>query len=241
MKSKPVILLLHGWGLSGKRFEPLAVALRKKGYRVLVPDFPGFGQAALPPRPYMLADYVEFVEKYLQKQKVKDVVLVGHSFGGRVSLKYMTEDRPHVRGIILTGTPGFTPVARKKLMVFILIAKVGKCIVSLWPLSVLQEKIRSWYYYLVGAREFYRAEGVMRDTFKHIVQEELVSAMHHVHVPTLLVWGALDQITPPWIAKKMQKEIASSELIEIQDRDHGVPFKDPELFVSHIEKFLSKI
>jgi pimeloyl-ACP methyl ester carboxylesterase len=146
-----------------------------------------------------------------------------------------------LKGLVLTGTPGFTPVARKKLTLFILLAKIGKFVFSIWPLSVMQEKIRSWYYYLVGAREFYRAQGVMRDTFKLVVQEELLTSMQAVRVPTLLVWGALDQITPVWIAQKMQSEMKDSELVVIKEKDHGVPFKDAELFVSHIEVFLRNL
>ncbi len=238
---KPSIIILHGWGLSAKRFAPLASALTNKGYRVLVPDFPGFGDAPMPPKPYTLSDYVSFLESYIKEKKLNSVVLIGHSFGGRVSLKFCMQERPELRGLILTGTPGVTPVPRKKLFVFITLAKIGKFFFSMWPFSLIAEKIRAWYYYVVGAREFYRAEGVMRETFKLIVQEELVSAMSHVSVPCLLVWGQLDQITPVWIAKKMNEEIKDSKLVLIADRDHGVPYKDPDLFVSHIETFLKSL
>lgn len=240
-KLRPAIVILHGWGLSSKRFEVLGAALRKKGYNVFVPDFPGFGETSAPPIPYSLSHYVEFLKMYIRKNKLNDVVLIGHSFGGRVSLKYCMDSPKELRALVLTGTPGFTPVPRKKLMVFILLAKVGKFFFSLWPFSLLQEKIRLWYYWLVGAREFYRAEGVMRETFKLIVQEDLTPTMARVAVPCLLVWGSLDQITPVWIARKMHECIRGSQLVVIADRDHGVPFKDPATFISHIEPFLKKI
>ena len=130
---------------------------------------------------------------------------------------------------------------RKKLFLFIFLAKIGKVFFSIWPLSLIQEKIRLWYYYLVGAREFYRAQGVMRETFKNIVKEDLLPYMKRVAAPTLLVWGATDQITPLWIGNKMHEEIRSSKLVVIQDRGHAVPFKDPDLFVSHIEEFLQGV
>jgi pimeloyl-ACP methyl ester carboxylesterase len=234
----PTIIILHGWGLSAKRFAPLVSVFKKRGYRVLAPDFPGFGESSMPTKPYSLSDYVVFLEDYLTKNKVGRFVLIGHSFGGRVSLKFCLKPRPYLAGLILTGTPGVTPVAKRKLFLFIALAKIGKFFFSIWPLSRMQEKIRLWYYYLVGAREFYRADGVMRETFKRIVQEELVSYMKHVTVPTLLVWGQMDQITPVWIAQKMHEEIKNSKLIIIPERDHGVPFKDPELFVLRVEKFL---
>lgn len=238
MKGKPAIIILHGWGLSASRFAPLATVLTGKGYPVFVPDFPGFGKSAIPTRPFALSDYADFLDAYIRKNKLHEIVLLGHSFGGRVTLKYCMDKRPNLRGIILTGTPGVTPIPRKKLLLFILFAKIGKFFFSMWPLTIIQEKIRLWYYYVVGAREFYRAQGVMRETFKLIVKEDLSPAMRQISVPCLLVWGALDQITPVWIAKKMHTIIKNSELIIIPDRDHGVPFKDPNTFVTHIEDFL---
>lgn len=235
---KPAIIILHGWGLSAQRFMPLARELTGDGWRVLVPDLPGFGKSATPVRPFALSDYCEFLHTFIHKKKLGRVVLLGHSFGGRVSLRYANMYPGDVSGLILTGTPGVTPVPRRRLMLFIVVAKIGKAILSIWPLSILQNKIRLWYYYLVGAREFYRASGVMRDTFKLIVKEELTEFMRGIRVPCLLVWGALDRITPVWIAEKMHDLIEKSELVIIADRDHGVPFKDSRLFVSRITPFL---
>lgn len=234
----PALIILHGWGLTASRFAPLANVLTKKGYRVFVPDFPGFGTSPMPTHPFTLSDYADFLGAYIHTHKLQSVVLIGHSFGGRVSLKYAMSQPSELFSLILTGTPGYTPIPRKKLLLFILLAKIGKFFFSMWPLTLIQEKIRLWYYYVVGAREFYRAQGVMRETFKLIVQEELTSAMQQVRVPCLLVWGALDSITPLWIAKKMHTIIKNSELIIIPDRDHGVPFKDPNTFVTNIEDFL---
>lgn len=238
---KPAIIILHGWGLSAFRFLGLSTLLTKKGYSVFTPDFPGFGKSRIPDRPFTLLDYVDFLRSYIQKQKMDSFIIIGHSFGGRVALRYAAVQPEALRALILTGTPGFTPVARKKLFFFILLAKIGKVFFSVWPLTLLSEKIRPWYYYLVGAREFYRAEGVMRETFKLVVQEELQSAMKKVCVPTLLVWGSEDSITPIWIAKKMKEFITGSTLEIIKARDHGVSFKDPHVFVSRIEKFLAAL
>ena len=195
----------------------------------------------MPGRPYELADYCDLLHENLAEKKLLKVVLIGHSFGGRVALKYSDVYKDGVAGLVLTGTPGVTPVPRKKLFLFIFLAKIGKVFFSIWPLSLIQEKIRLWYYYLVGAREFYRAQGVMRETFKNIVKEDLLPYMKRVAAPTLLVWGATDQITPLWIGNKMHEEIRSSKLVVIQDRGHAVPFKDPDLFVSHIEEFLQGV
>jgi pimeloyl-ACP methyl ester carboxylesterase len=238
---KPPIVILHGWGLSGERFAPLRQLLEKHGYTVFAPDLPGFGKTDPPLRPLHLSDYAEFLREYMQKNNIVNPVLIGHSFGGRVSLKYQKLFPKTIRALILTGTPGYTPVARKKIIIFVTIAKIGKFFLSFPLLIPLQENIRKWYYYVVGARDFTRAEGVMREIFKNIVREDLVSCMESIQDPCLLVWGENDRITPLWIARRMNTVIGGSQLVVIPDIGHGVPFQQPHRFVEAIENFLKTI
>ncbi len=235
------IVLLHGWGLSGKRFEPLTRELKRRGYPVFVPDFPGFGASALPDKALYLSDYAEFLHKFLEDHNIVQPLFVGHSFGGRVALKYLFLYPKSVRALILTGTPGFTPIDRKKLILFIVLAKIGKAFFSLPPFNLVQDVVRRSYYYLVGARDFYRAEGVMRDTFKHIVQEDLLESMKAVTVPCLLLWGENDSIVPLSVAQKMNSVISGSTLDVVKGVDHGIPYRYPKVFANHVVAFLQSI
>lgn len=237
MKTRDIIIL-HGWGLSGGRFSGLKTLLTKKGYRVYAPDLPGFGSSDLPKHPFKLADYALFLKNFIEKNHIQNPAIIGHSFGGRVTLMFDFL-YPHILSkIIFTGTPGFTPIAKKKIVFFVLLAKIGKFFFTLPLLRNFYRQVQRWYYYIAGAKEFYRAEGVMRETFKLVVQEGLEEAMKTLHVPTLLVWGADDAITPVWIAEKMHHVIDDSQLVIIPEGDHGVSFKEPSIFVTHIEPFL---
>ncbi len=238
---RPPLVILHGWGLSGSRFEPLVRELKNRGLTVFAPDFPGFGKAYIPSRPFFLRDYVEFLDDYFKKHNILRPVLIGHSFGGRVSLKYCKCYPKNITALVLSGTPGFTPIPKRKLLLFITLAKIGRLIFYIPPMNFFQDQVRKWYYYVVGAKEFFRAEGAMRDTFKNIVQEDLVTAMESVSIPCLLLWGELDIIVPVSIARKMKEVIAGSELIVIPEKDHGVPFKNPVEFSRYVEKFLQTL
>lgn len=240
MNRSPVVIL-HGWGLSGKTFLPLVESLKKQGYRVYAPDLPGFGASNMPEHPLTLSDYAQFLDEYLKKNHIVQPILIGHSFGGRVSLIYNQLYPKSIRALILSGTPGFTPIPKKKLILFITLAKIGGFLFSIPPLNFFQDTVRRWYYYVVGAREFFRAEGAMRETFKRIVREDLVKAMEVVDIPTLLLWGEYDIIVPFSIAERMHQVIAGSELIVIPEADHGVPFKQPELFASYVKRFIDKL
>ncbi len=237
MAKQPVIIL-HGWGLSSIKFQLLAELFDRKKYRVFVPDLPGFGNSAMPAKALELKDYADFLHGFMNANHIEKPILIGHSFGGRVALKYQFVYPQSIQMLILTGTPGFTPVPRRKLTLFIAVAKFGKFIVSIVPFHSVQDRIRSWYYYAVGARDYYRAKGVMRDTFKIIVQEDLMPCLRRVMVPCVLAWGANDRITPLWIAQKMKEIIPQANLVVIPDADHGVSYKQPEIFFSAIRKFL---
>lgn len=240
-KQKQTILILHGWGLSGERYTGLQAIVEKGGYRVFAPDFPGFGKSAIPQKPLNLEDYAEFLHTYIEKNKIKHPIVIGHSFGGRVALRF-TEIYPNIiQALILTGTPGFTPIPKRRLALFILIAKIGGIFFSVPPLSLFHDYIQRWYYYAVGAKEFFRAKGAMRETFKRVVREDLVSSMEALTIPCLLVWGEYDIIIPISIAERMKHVIPQAELVIIPEADHGVPFKEPQIFVQYVDRFIASL
>lgn len=240
-KDTATLVILHGWGLSKRRFEPLEKELIRRGYNTYSLDFPGFGEEQSPDTPFTLDDYARFLHAYLTRNHITHPIFIGHSFGGRVSLRYNSLYPNVLSGLILTGTPGYTPVPRKKLLVFITVAKIGKLIFSLPGLSLLKDSMKRWYYYVVGAKEFYRAEGSMRQTFKNIVKELLDKDMESLRLETQLIWGENDIIVPLSIARRMNKTIANSQLTIIPSTDHGVPFKHPDLFADEVEKFIKRV
>lgn len=205
------------------------------------PDLPGFGLAQIPHHPLNLGDYVNFLYQYLQKNKLSQPILVGHSFGGRVCLKFQEMYPNYVRALILSGTPGFTPVAKRKIFIAVTLAKLGKIFFSLPLIRRFEEKVRLWYYYVVGARDYYRAEGVMRETFKKIVLESLVSSMKAVRAPTLLLWGEEDIIVPVKVAQKMQAVITHARLNVVPGADHGLPYKQPVKFAAYVNQFVNSL
>ncbi len=240
MKKSPIVIL-HGWGLSSETFTPLRLKLKELGYQVYSPDLPGFGKSKKPNHPLELSSYALFLQKYLRDNSIKHPILIGHSFGGRVSLKYIYLYPKSVRAIILSGTPGFTPIPKKKLMLFIFLAKLGGFLFSIPPLTLFSDDVRKWYYYVVGAKEFFRAEGVMRETFKRIVKEDLVECMENVTVPCLLIWGQYDIIVPVSIAHRMKDVIPQSQIVVLPEADHGAPFKEPRIFASYVDRFLNSL
>ena len=240
MKDMP-ILILHGWNLSAAKFQPLEVELKKRGYKTYCIDLPGFGNTDKPKNPLDLSAYVRFVKDFLIKKKLDKIILIGHSFGGRISIKLTAENPKIVHALILTGTPGINPVPKGKIVFFLYLAKAGKLMFSLPVMAGIQDKARKLLYRIARATDFYNTDEKMRETFKNIIREDLVPLMKRIITPTLLIWGKDDGIVLLSIARKMSSLIKNSKLIVISEARHGVRWTHPKEFTDEVEKFLEKL
>ena len=95
------VLLLHGWGQNIEMMKPLGDVL--VGKRVTILDFPGFGKSYELVSSWSIEDYTKFIEEFVQELDLKNLTLIGHSFGGRVAISYAS--RNPVEKLILFGAP----------------------------------------------------------------------------------------------------------------------------------------
>ncbi len=240
MKKLP-ILILHGWNSSVDKYLPLCTELIKRGYKVYCPELPGFGKTKLPKNSWFLSDYIDYIKKFLEENKLGKFILIGHSFGGRIGIKLAAQNSNLVDVLILTGAPGINPTPTYKMAIFLTIAKIGKLIFSLPLLSLLRNFFRKILYKAVNAMDYYNTNDYMLETFRNTVKESLIPYMIQIGTPTLLVWGKEDRMVPVTIAKKMEKLIKNSKLVIINGARHGVPWTHPKEFADEVEKFLENL
>lgn len=228
------ILILHGWGLSGSVYKDLASELKKHGFRIYRPDLPGFGKEKISEKPRGLGDYVDFILHYVKLNGLNHFTVIGHSFGGRIAIKLAANYPQLIDRLILTGVPGFRGKSCLKIFTFNILAKGGKLVVGIFRVSKLGYYMRKILYRLASTTDYYKAKGAMRETFKKIIDEDLVSSMRRVQCPTLLLWGKEDKITPVWMAEKMVKEIKGAKLMVVSGENHKFPYQNPKLFTRKI-------
>lgn len=106
----PVVLALHGWRRDHTDFAPVLA-----GTDAIALDLPGFGVAPEPPEPWSSADYARFIQPVLAEMSPGPVVVVGHSFGGRVAVHLAAESTERVRALVLTGAPLALPPGTRPL------------------------------------------------------------------------------------------------------------------------------
>lgn len=234
------ILILHGWNLDSSKYSNLTEQLRKYGFKVFVPDLPGFGKTKIE-RTYNLSDYEDFVISYLKAKKLPKVNLIGHSFGGRISLRLSANHPDKINSLILTGVPGFKPVTSFHTLSFLILAKLGRMIFRLPILSSGTQIARKYLYQAALSTDYYQTHLELKETFQNVVKEQLIDLMKIIKLPTLLIWGSDDKIVPLIVAKKMSKLISNAQLEVIPGARHGVIWTHYKVFAGKTNRFLSNI
>src|SRR5581483_1422425 len=224
------ILILHGWGTSGKKYNELQKLLEAKKFKVFSPDLPGFGSESLK-KDMTLSDYAEFVRSYLKKKRIEKPIIIAHSFGSRVAAKLAVESPDFIHKLVITGSPLIRQPLSVRKKVFSLVARIGKGITP----SFARESLRKVLYRGVGEVDYLKA-GKLSETFKNVVNEDLKNILHKISAPTLIVWGKNDTFVPLRVGKNIAEKIKSSTL-KVVDGTHKLPYENPKLFFETIFPF----
>lgn len=238
------ILILHGWArdMTGQRYHELVTLLENEGFHVSAPDLPGFGENTLQKETLTFDDYVsfvyDFVKKITAKTKNKKVILLGHSFGGRIAIRFTSLYPMLLEKLILTGASGIPrPLPSLKKRIAFFLTKLLRPIFSLPPLSVFYRFFRKLVYYAIGELDYYKA-GNLEKTFKNVYQVSILSDLPNITVPTLIVWGQKDSVTPLADGKLFHAKIKGSKLHVVQDIGHRLPYEKPREFEKLVVNFI---
>jgi pimeloyl-ACP methyl ester carboxylesterase len=190
------VIFLHGWGGSIDSFRGVAEYFSSQ-YRCTVVDFYGFGESKAD-RVFTMQDYVDAIEEIMTTYRMKDVILVGHSFGGRVAILSAAQNS-NIKSIVLVDSAGLKPRFSLKKFIKKTSYKLKK------RLKMDTSKC--------GSADYKALSGDMRETFKNVVNFHLDGYLKDIKCDTLIIWGKRDRDTPPYMARKLRRCIYNSGLI----------------------------
>ncbi len=230
------VLALHGWGGSVESFWPVAQQLARLGHTTYVPALPGFGETALPPTAWGVPEYADFVLAYLDVLGLKQVHLLGHSFGGRISLILGADHPDRIGKIVLADSAGVRPPGNPVRDALI---KIGKTVMQLPGLRLLYEPLRRRLYRQLGATDYLEA-GPLQETFVRVVEQDLLPYAARVSRPTLLIWGDRDKDTPLWQGRQLEQTIPDAGLVVFQGAGHFSYLERLPDYIRIVHHFLSQ-
>ena len=245
-RPRGTLLLLHAFPLNARMWDG-QLALAESGWHVIAPQLRGFDGGAGDPPAASVDDYAGDVIDLLDALHVKQAVVGGLSMGGYVAFALLRLAARYVQGLILADTraQADTPegVAGRTRMLQLLQDKGPSAVADEMIPKLLgettrtkrpavEERVRS----LVLASSADAIAGAIRAMMTRPDSTPLLSA---IHVPTLIVVGDEDTVTPPAASDEMHRAIAGSELVRIPEAGHLSNLERPDVFTAALTAFLS--
>jgi pimeloyl-ACP methyl ester carboxylesterase len=212
----PWVLALHGWRRDHHDFDATL-----DGLDALALDLPGFGATPPPDTGWGAAEYAAAVEPVLDELRAP-VVVLGHSFGGRVAVHLAARRPDHVAALVLTGVPLIRRQGTGKPALSFRVARAlnGRGIVSDERMDALREKH--------GSPDYRAARGVMRDVFVRVVNESYEEQLRALRCPVELVWADDDTEAPITQAEQAAAIVPSATLTRLHGAGHLTPTTAPD-------------
>jgi pimeloyl-ACP methyl ester carboxylesterase len=236
------VVLLHGWGVNSDKYIETAKQLSIEGcqYSIFLPDLPGFGKSDDPPEAWGVDNYAGLVKKISDVLGLKKIILIGHSFGGRIAIKFSVKYPQMLEALILTGAAGIKHSPTIKQKIFFILAKTGKAVFALPLVNRLEKPAQRLLYRAAREKDYYQAQGIVRETFKKVIDEDLSPCLEKIKIPTLLIWGRNDHSTPVADGRLMSLKIINCKLKIVDEANHSLPYQIPEKFAKIVMEFIKK-
>ncbi len=207
-KNVDTIVYLHGWGQNIEMMKPIADPF-SDDFNIVIIDLPGFGLSDEPKTVWTLYDYVECIKYILDELKIDNPILIGHSFGGKISLLYSS--KYNVKKLVLLASPYRKEIKKESLKLKTL--KTLKKIPGINKLEGIAKKH-------IGSTDYRNASPIMRQVMVNSVNHDMTSDVSKITCPTLIIWGTLDEAVPLERAYELEKLIDDAAVIEYEGCTH---------------------
>ena len=226
---KTNVIFLHGWGADYSSFYFIKDYVLNSTLHFANLD--GFGGEPSPQDPSILG-YAQRLNKYITNNNLKNVVLVGHSFGGRVAIEYASKHS--VLGLVLVDSAGIKP--RYSLKRHFKVVKY-KLLKQLAKINIIKkEKLLKF-----GSLDYKNADDKLKKVLVSCTNYNQRPIVKYIVAPTLIVWGQNDKDTPLYMAKILDKQIKKSKLIVIEKCGHFSFLERPHMFCNLLQDFINSL
>ena len=236
------IVILPGWGGSHETWQDFVDLLSKK-YETTVIDLPCFGTAPCPDRAWHVVDYAEYVQKQIVAlgEKKKQIVLLGHSFGGQVAVAAVARYPDLCGALMLSGAAVYRPKRYIKRALLWLAAKIGKLVFRVPFIERFDVWAKKVLYRTADSPDYEKTSGIKRDIFRHIIREDVSDELANIQQHTLVLAGEGDQYVPVRYSKRIAKHLPHSRFVRIPNGGHGIHLHQQAQLFDAIDTFLSSV
>ena len=227
------LVLLHGLFGALSNWDAVINKFKDK-FRIIIPMLPIY---ELPFRKISLDSLVEHVEGFVDLKKLDNITLMGNSLGGHLALIYTLKRQETVKQLILTGSSGLFENAMggsfpKRGSYDYVKERAEYTFYD--PKSISEEYIQEIFETMKSIPKCLNIVAIAKSAQRHNMSNEITD----IKVPTFLIWGLNDTITPPMVAHDFNRLIPNSTLKFIDKCCHAPMMEQPEKFNEILSAFL---
>lgn len=222
--SKPVLYIIHGWTYTTTPWKQTLAILRKNGIKVVMLNVPGLTTPSK--KVWTIEEYADWADKNIPD----GAVALGHSNGGRILLNLCSEKQNKLSHLILLDSAGIYEQSTKRDVSRFISKKLGF-------LKNIPGVKKAWHK-LTGATDYAKAPENMKRTLANMLDSDKNLDLTKVVVPTSILWGEADKVTPPRQAEVMHEKIPNSTLKIYPKWSHAPYIYYPEELAKAIMRVL---
>lgn len=230
------IVILHGLMGGLSNFRGVYDFFPEKGYRVIIPELPVYD---LPLLKTTVKDLAVHLDKFFTSNNLEDAILLGNSLGGHIALLYTKLYPQKVRGLVITGSSGLYENAMGESY-----PKRGdynyiktKSEEVFYDPKVATKEIVDEVYETVNDRnKLIKTLAIAKSAIRHNMAKDLPK----MEIPTAIIWGAQDCVTPPNVAEEFNRLLPNSTLYWIDKCGHAPMMEHPDSFNTLMDTWLTQ-
>tara|TARA_B100001250_G_scaffold169438_1_gene145926 strand:+ start:84 stop:851 length:768 start_codon:yes stop_codon:yes gene_type:complete len=228
------IIVLHGLMGNLSNFNEVTRFFKERNFKVIMPVLPIY---ELPLLKTSVKELAKFLDNFIIHKKIKDFVLMGNSLGGHIGL-YYTKMFNKAKGMILTGSSGLYEKG------------MGSGYTKRGDYNVIKKKVEEVFYSPeVASKELVdEVFETVNDRSKLIkilamaksaIRHNMAADLPKMKLPTCIIWGKNDNVTPPNVADEFHKLLPNSNLFWINKCGHAPMMEHPSKFNKILFDWLS--
>ena len=220
------IIVLHGLMGGLGNFKKFLEKFPSLGYQVFMPELPIYSSSLLDTN---IKFFAKYINNFINFLGLKNVILVGNSLGGHVALVHAKLFPSQTKALVLTGSSGLYENAmgdtypRRGDYEFI---KKKTQDVFYSPDVATKEVVDEVFESVNDRKKVLRILAVAKSAIRHNMAKDLPK----MNIPTALLWGKNDNVTPADVAKEFDKLLPNSKLIWFEKCGHAPMMEHPEKF-----------
>ncbi len=230
------IIVLHGLMGALSNFDGVLNYFSTKGYKVIIPELPIY---ALPLLKTNVKNISKFLKEFMAFKNIESAILLGNSLGGHIALYFAKLNLKNVKSLVLTGSSGLYEKSMgdsypKRGNYDYIKTKTQEVFYD--PSIATKEIVDEVYASVNDRSRVIKTLAIAKSAIRHNMAKDLPA----MNIPTCIIWGKNDTVTPPEVAVDFEKLLPDAKLFWIDKCGHTPMMEHPDLFNDILETWLKE-